>query len=129
MKPTTALRKHTLLVGFAAVLLPLVILLGLQYRWLVKLDHTSAKAKEATSDNYLEAVADKVETRYRSDAERLLNLPPGLFTQDRLDKAATHFKKKGVSGAKRLFVASFVNGHDGHVYYFEPTCSSFQPPL
>ncbi|HEX3128451.1 MAG TPA: HAMP domain-containing sensor histidine kinase [Thermoanaerobaculia bacterium] len=129
MKPTTALRKHTLLVGFAAVLLPLVILLGLQYSWLVKLDHTSAKAKEATSDNYLEAVADKVETRYRSDAERILNLSPGLFTQDRLDKAAMYFKKKGVSGAKRLFVASFVNGHDGHVYYFEPTCSSFQPPL
>ncbi len=129
MKPATALRKHTLLVGFAAVLLPLVILLGLQYNWLVKLDHTSAKAQEATSDNYLEAVADKVETRYRNDAERLLNVPPVLFTENGLEKAAKFFKKKGVTGARRLFVVSFVNDHPGHVYYFERTCSSFQPPL
>jgi signal transduction histidine kinase len=128
MKPATALRKHTLLVGLAAVLLPLVILLGLQYRWLVELDHTSAKAQEATLDNYLEAVADKVETRYRNDAERLLNLPAYLFTQDRLDKAAIYFKKKGVTGARRLFVASFVNGHDGDIFYFKPSCSSFSPP-
>jgi signal transduction histidine kinase len=128
MKPATALRKHTLLVGFAAVLLPLVILLALQYNWLVELDHTSAKAQQATLDNYLEAVADKVESRYRTDAERVLNLPPIHFTQDRLDKAALYFKKKGVTGAKRLFVASFVNGHEGDVFYFEPSCSSFSPP-
>src|SRR6185436_1710404 len=129
MKPATALRKHTLLVGFAAVLLPLVILLALQYRWLVELDHTSAKAQEATSDNYLEAVADKVESRYRNDAERLLNVPPNLFTENGLEDAAYYFKKKGVTGAKRLFVVSFVNDHPGTVYYFEPSCSSFSPPL
>ncbi|MES1244099.1 MAG: HAMP domain-containing sensor histidine kinase [Acidobacteriota bacterium] len=129
MKPATALRKHTLLVGFAAVLLPLAVLLALQYRWLVKLDHTSAKAREATSDNYLEAVADKVESRYRNDAERLLNVPASLFTEDGLDKAARYFKKKGVTGAKRLFVVSFVNDMPGTIYYFEPSCSSFSPPV
>ncbi len=129
MKPSRALRKHTLLVGFAAVLLPLVILLALQYRWLVKLDHTSARAQEATLDNYLEAVADKVESRYRNDAERLLNLPPTLFADDRLDKKASlYFRKKGVSGARRLFVASFVNSEAGKVLYFEPSCASFEPP-
>jgi signal transduction histidine kinase len=69
-----------------------------------------------------------VESRYRTDAERVLNLPATLFTQDRLDKAALYFKKKGVTGAKRLFVSSFVNGHDGDVLYFEPSCSSFSPP-
>ena len=60
MKLATALRKHTLWVGFAAVLVPLTFLLVLQYRWLVELVHTSAKVQEATLDNYLEAVAGKV---------------------------------------------------------------------
>jgi signal transduction histidine kinase len=128
MKIATALRKHTLWVGFATVLAPLVVLLALQYRWLVTLDHTTAKAQEATLDNYLEAVVDKVETRYRNDAERQLNLPPTLFTLDRLDKAALYFKKKGVTGVRRLFVASFVNGHDGEILYFEPSCATVKPP-
>ena len=127
MKLATALRKHTLWVGFAAVLVPLVFLLFLQYRWLVELEHNSAQIQEATLDNYLEAVAGKVEHQYREDAERVLNLDSYMFTQDRLYKAAYHFKKKGVTGVKRLFVASYVNGHKGKILYFEPSCDSFTP--
>jgi signal transduction histidine kinase len=127
MTPATFLRKHTLWVGLAAVLAPLAVLLCLQYQWLVKLEDTSAKAHEATLDNYLEAVVDKVEWRYRNDAERVLNVGNYVFLNDRLDKAAYHFKKKGVTGVKRLFVASFVNGNQGKVLYFEPTCDSFAP--
>ncbi|HEX6861603.1 MAG TPA: HAMP domain-containing sensor histidine kinase, partial [Thermoanaerobaculia bacterium] len=127
MTPATFLRKHTLWVGLAAVLAPLVVLLFLQYRWLVKLEDTSAKAHEATLDNYLEAVVDKVEWSYREDAERVLNIGNYVFLNDRLDKAAYHFKKKGVTGVKRLFVASFVNGNRGKVLYFDPSCSSFAP--
>ncbi len=127
MKLAKALRQHTLWVGFAAVLVPLAFLLFLQYRWLVELDHTSAKAQEATLDNYLEAVAGKVEHQYREDAERVLNLDSYLFIQDRLDKAVYHFKKKGPTGVSRLFVASYVNDSDGKILYFEPTCESFTP--
>jgi signal transduction histidine kinase len=110
-----------------AVLVPLAVLLCLQYGWLVKLEHTSAKAHEATLDNYLESVVDKVEWRYRSDAERVLNIGNYVFLNDRLDKAAHYFKKKGVTGVKRLFVASFVNGNHGKVLYFDPSCASFTP--
>jgi len=127
MTPAAFLRKHTLWVGLIAVLAPLAVLLGLQYRWLVKLEHNSAKLHEATLDNYLEAVVDKVEWRYRNDAERVLNVGNYVFLNDRLDKAAYHFKKKGVTGVKRLFVASFVNDNDGDVLYFDPSCSSFTP--
>jgi signal transduction histidine kinase len=127
MTSGTFLRKHTLWVGLIAVLAPLAVLLCLQYRWLVTLEHNSAKIQEATLDNYLEAVVDKVEWRYRNDAERVLNVGNYVFLNDRLDKAAYHFKKKGVTGVKRLFVASFVNGNHGKVLYFEPTCDSFSP--
>lgn len=127
MTPATFLRKHTLWVGLIAVLAPLVVLLFLQYRWLVKLEDTSTKAHEATLDNYLEAVVDKVEWSYREDAERVLNIGNYVFLNDRLDKAAYHFKKKGVTGVKRLFVASFVNGNHGKILYFDPSCSSFAP--
>ncbi|HWM91202.1 MAG TPA: HAMP domain-containing sensor histidine kinase [Thermoanaerobaculia bacterium] len=127
MKLATFLRKHTLWVGLVAVLVPLAILLGLQYSWLVKLDHTSAKVHEATLDNYLEAVVAKVESRYRNDAERILNVGSYVFLSDKLHKAAPYFKKKGVTGVKRLFVASFVHDHHGKVLYFDPSCDSFTP--
>ncbi len=123
----TFLRKHTLWVGLIGVLAPLAVLLCLQYRWLVKLEHNSAQVQEATLENYLEAVVDKVEWRYRNDAERVLNVGNYVFLNDRLDKAAYHFKKKGVTGVKRLFVASFVNGNHGKVLYFDPSCASFTP--
>jgi len=128
MKLASGVHRRRLWLGFAAVLVPLVILLALQYRWLVQLDHTSAKAKHAGLKNYLEAVTGKIEWTYREDAERVLNLPPSIFTQDRLEKAAHHFKKKGVQGAERLFVMSFSNDHKGDVLYFDPSCDSFSMP-
>ncbi|HYN19933.1 MAG TPA: HAMP domain-containing sensor histidine kinase [Thermoanaerobaculia bacterium] len=127
MRLATFVRRHTLWVGFAAVLIPLVVLLCLQYQWLVKLDHTSAKANEAVLKNYLEAVVGKVEWRYRNDAERLLNLDSSLFTSGHLDKAAYYFKKKGVTGVKRLFVASFVGDSSGKILYFKADCAQFAP--
>ncbi|HEX2225131.1 MAG TPA: sensor histidine kinase [Thermoanaerobaculia bacterium] len=128
MMTSKLLKRRTLWFGFAAVLAPLVILIVLQYRWLAELDHTSAIAHEAILDNYLEAVAADVEYSYRKAGERALNLSPTIFTQDRLIKAAYHFKKKQVQGVKRLFVVSFVNDHDGHILYFNPDCTTFSRP-
>jgi signal transduction histidine kinase len=128
MEMAVFLKRRSLWVGFLAVLVPLLVLLWLQYRWLVQLDQASAIAQKATLNNYLEAVVSDVETTYRQNAERVLNLSPNYFTQDRLEKAAYHFKKKGVEGAKRLFVVSFADGPDGDLLYFEPSCASFSPP-
>ncbi|HEX7186545.1 MAG TPA: HAMP domain-containing sensor histidine kinase [Thermoanaerobaculia bacterium] len=126
------LRRHTLWVGLVAVLLPLVVLLALQYRWLVKLDHTSAKAHEATLDNYLEAVGSEVEFHYSGMAERVLDLPAPIFTQHKLEKAAHYFKKKGSeeAGARRLFVVSFAEGEEESEYprFFDPSCASLTLP-
>jgi len=119
-------KRHTLWIGMAAVLVPLLVLLALQYRWLVKLDQGSQKIHSATLNTLLEGVATEVEYTYRND-EPVLDLPPSVFTQNDLHKAAVYFKKKGPKGAKRLFVASLVSDDD-EPYYFQPSCSSFSPP-
>jgi signal transduction histidine kinase len=128
MKIRGPLHRQTLWIGFVAVLVPLLTLLGLQYRWLVKLDSTSALAQQATLSNYLEAVASEVQYFYSGVAERGLNLPVAVFTQGRLDKAAHYFKKKGVEGARRLFVVNFVGDKEGYPLFFEPSCDSLSLP-
>ncbi len=126
MKLSALLRRHTLWVGLAAVLVPLVVLLALQYRWLTKLDESSSLVHQAVVNNLLESISKEVEYHYRSSAERVLDLPASVFTQDQLPKAAHLFKKKGVEGVKRLFVWSFLN--EKGPQYFYPSCASFEPP-
>src|SRR5262249_4291535 len=91
--------------GFLAVLLPLAILLGLQYRWLRALDRFSERAHKAQVASLLEAVSKNVEYAY-ADAGQILDLQPTIFTQHQLDRAAHLFKKKGVVGVTSLFVMS-----------------------
>jgi signal transduction histidine kinase len=126
MKLARPPKRHTLWIGMAAVLVPLLVLLALQYRWLVKLDQGSKEIHKATLNTLLEGVATEVEYTYRND-EPVLDLPASVFTQNDLHKAAVYFKKKGPKGAKRLFVASLV-GEDDEPYYFQLSCSSFSPP-
>src|SRR5262249_36442939 len=51
------LRQHGLWVGFVAVLMPLLVILGLQYRSLVALEKTSVAAHRGALRDYLEAGA------------------------------------------------------------------------
>lgn len=121
------LRRRTLWLGFAAVLVPLAVLLALQYRWLVELEHASEASRQAALSNYLEAVAGEVGLFYTSTGERVLNVPAYVFTQGRLDKAAMHFKKKAPEGVRRLFVASFVGEARGQPLFLDPSSSTFEP--
>jgi len=113
-------QRHTLWIGFAAVVLPLAVLLGLQYFWLVDLQKKSAIAETAYLQNYLEAVSSRVEYFYRSEAERTLNLPGSLLNRTTPDKAAYYLTKKKPQGAKALFVANFVRKDWGGVLIFDP---------
>jgi signal transduction histidine kinase len=128
MELPPALRRYTHWIVFTAILIPLLVLLALQYRSLVRLDQTSALVHKAVLNNFLEAVSSEVDYFYRNNAERVLDLPASVFTQNRLAQAAVHFKKKGVEGVKRLFVVNFQNGDDNPPLYFYPDCASFQPP-
>jgi signal transduction histidine kinase len=100
--------RRVLWAGLAAVLLPLVILLGLQYWWLTDLERNSAIARKATLNNYLETITKEVHYFYYKISERALNLPAEIFTDKKVEKAASYFKKKEVAGARQLFIISYT---------------------
>jgi len=122
------LKRHMLLAGLLAVMAPLSLLLVLQYRWLNELQSKSALAEQARLRNYLEAIDTEVEFFYKSAAERLLNLPPTLFTGENLARAADYFHKKGTKGARRLFVLSFVKHDRGKLLFYEPWFGTMESP-
>jgi signal transduction histidine kinase len=118
--------RRVLWAGLVAVLLPLAILLGLQYWWLADLERNSAIARKATLNNYLEAITKEVHYFYYKISERTLNLPAEIFTEHKIEKAAFHFKKKSVPGAERLFIISFKGKYT--TYFFDDESVSMYVP-
>jgi signal transduction histidine kinase len=111
MRLATFLKRHSLWVGFAAVLLPLAVLLAVQYRWLVELGAKSRAAHEASLATCLDTVAKEVQYIYKDGAWEALSVHPAAFTHGRLDKIAYHFHKKAPQGASPLFVVTFDGEH------------------
>ena len=109
--------------GVLAVLLPLAILLGLQYWWLTDLEHNSAIARKAALDNYLGAISKEVRYFYFKISERALNLPPEVLGPKSIKKAGAYFKKKEIVGAKRLFVVSYLTRDSTYFYDPEDPCN------
>ena len=105
MRPVGTLRRRTLWVGFAAVLVPLVVLLALQYRWLVKLDETSAIAHQATLDNYLVGVSTTSSPPIAGAPSGRSTSPPALHP-GAPRQGGLPLQEEGCEGARRLFVAS-----------------------
>lgn len=122
-------KRHMLVVGFLVVLLPLGVLLAMQYKWLVRLQETSAIAETAYLNNYLEAVSSEVEYFYRKHAERSLNIPQYYFSHKDLDKVGTYFRKKATEGTKYLFAVKYVKKQDwGSTIGYDPVEGQFGPP-
>ncbi len=118
--------RRVLWAGMLAVLLPLGVLLALQYWWLADLERNSAIARKATLDNYLETITKEVHYYYYKISERALNLPPEFLEPDNIEKAGAHFKKKEVKGAKRLFVVSFLTKES--LRFYDPATHEMYPP-
>jgi len=125
MKIRALSKRYNRWIGVVAVLLPLAILLGLQYRWLRELDHFSERAHKAQVASLLEAVSKNVEYAY-ADAGQILDLQPTIFTQHQLDRAAHLFKKKGVVGVTSLFVMSLRD--EKEPLFFTPSYTTFSLP-
>ncbi|HLE85306.1 MAG TPA: HAMP domain-containing sensor histidine kinase [Thermoanaerobaculia bacterium] len=64
-------------------------------------------------------MASEVQHFYESGAERALNLPVSIFTESQWDAAGFHFKKKGVLGARLLFLVSFAEGDWERLVFFD----------
>ncbi|HEV8376638.1 MAG TPA: HAMP domain-containing sensor histidine kinase, partial [Candidatus Polarisedimenticolia bacterium] len=113
------LRRHTLWLCFAAVLVPLVFLLGMQFVWLGHLKRASAVAHKAALHNFLESIGTEIQFFYREGAERALNIPASLFLQGRLDQVAFHWKKKPVVGVRRLFLVDLTREEFGNFLVYD----------
>ncbi|HXH28509.1 MAG TPA: ATP-binding protein [Candidatus Polarisedimenticolia bacterium] len=122
------LKRNVVWVGFAGALVPLLTLLGLQFALMSRLQRVSAVAHRAALSNYLEAIGTEVQYFYRSAAERALNIPPTLFTQEHLDKVATYWEKKPVEGARRLFLVDFTTDPFGHFLVYNPATHRLETP-
>jgi signal transduction histidine kinase len=122
------LKRHVLWAGFLAVLIPLSVMLVLQYRWLVDLESKTAIAHQATLDNYLESVTKEIRYFYVHEAERGLNVPSYMFVENKLQKIGYFFNKAEIRGAERLFVLSFVTSDSGKLLFYDPLFSSMEPP-
>jgi len=123
------LRRHTLIAGLAAVVIPLAVLLVVQFVWLLRLERVQAIAHAAALNSFLGTVGTQIEYVYRETAERSLNLPASLFTQGHLDKAAYYWKQRPAKGAKRLFLVDFTREEFGHFLAFEPETAKLFTPV
>ena len=69
-------KRHILLVGLAAVVVPLLSIIGLQYLSLRKLEKTSIVAGGVGMKNFLSGVSNEIKTFYKSNAEQELAVSP-----------------------------------------------------
>jgi two-component system phosphate regulon sensor histidine kinase PhoR len=114
------LRRHTLWAGFAAALLPLLVLFGFQIAWLKRLQETTAIARRAALDNYLESVGNDVQYFYRGLAERTLNVPADLFLDAQPDRLAALWTQKPIGPVGRLFTVDFTRSPYGEYRLLDP---------
>ena len=121
-------RRHSLFAGLVAVLVPLTVLVVAQFVWLLRLEKAQAIARAAALDSFLGTVATKVEYFYRETAERSLNLPASLFSQQRIEKAAYYWKQRPAKGAKRLFLVDLTHTEFGNFLAFDPDGAKLYTP-
>ena len=120
-------KRRALWIGFGAVFVPLIVLLVVQYIWLVDLERNSTIARQATLDNYLGTIDKEVRYIYASMAERALNLPASVFSRDHFHKTGYYLKKTNVEGIKRLFVAD-LKTEWGQIYFYNSENHSMYKP-
>jgi signal transduction histidine kinase len=115
------LKKHVLLVGLAAVVVPLLSILGLQYWSLTQLEKTSVVAGHVGMKNYLGEVSNKVKGFYKTKSEEVLNVPAYAIRGGNLENTKYHLSKCTVEGTKRLFVAAFGPDGGSQMLFFDPS--------
>jgi signal transduction histidine kinase len=119
-KLRTLFKKHLVLVGLAAVVAPLLTILGLQYWSLKQLKKSSVLAGSVVMKNYLNDASKEVRTFYKTAAEGALNIPASSMRDGDLTGAGRHFGRHAGEGVKRLFVARFDPNGEVQIRFFNP---------
>ena len=111
-----------------AVLLPLVILQILQYRWLLDLKEHSAVARRSRLAHYLDSVAKEVKYFYWEDANNSLTLSPDVLKPQWFEKKAPFFFKKNVvQGARQRFLVNYLSEPSGQLLFWNPEEKRLEP--
>jgi signal transduction histidine kinase len=114
-------------VAFAAVIVPLAILLVLQLRTLSRLEETSAAAHRLALKGYGRTVLRTVEAHYRQKARDALQFPVDLLGGEQVGNLAGHFGRTDGRGVKRFFVVGF-DAPAGATLFFGPDGRVVDPP-
>jgi signal transduction histidine kinase len=111
-------RRRHLLVG-AAIAVPLVILLALEFRALSKLEETAAIAQRMSLRGYAKAVVRHVDELYQGKAREALGISAQALRDPDAGVLEAHFARVGGRGVARFFVARFAPDGSGSLVFFD----------
>jgi signal transduction histidine kinase len=121
-------KRHILLVGLVAVVVPLLSIIGLQYLSLRKLEKTSIVAGNVGMKNYLAGVASEIRMFYKSNSEQALAVPSYAVEGENFCDLKDHFPVCKVEGAKSVFLAGFDESGEAQTIFFNPQDLSSHVP-
>ncbi len=94
-------KRRLLLVAAVTVCLPLVLMMGLQYFWLLRLKTSSSSARDAAQDHFLNLVSQKVEYFYARLAETMLIMDDKLLIGPR-DELNAHLSQQYLNAVRNI---------------------------
>ncbi len=123
---TLSQRTRALTLGLVAALVPLVLLLGLQWVWLGRLEAATRVARQSAVRNFADAVTGEIEASYRALAERALVPPTG--EADLPAEYTRLWARRPVEGARTLFLVDYSGEPFGSVLEWDPAAGRLVSP-
>jgi signal transduction histidine kinase len=119
-------KRHILLVGLAAVVVPLLTIMGLQYLSLQKLEKTSIVAGGVGMKNFLSGITNEIKAFYKTTADTSFVITPHSLKGDNLRLLSEHFPVCKVEGARRVFLTAFDATGAPQTVFFDPNDTSMR---
>ena len=118
--------RRALWLWLLAALLPLAVLLGLQYVWLSELQESSSIARRAILTKVLDILSKEAVGPYSKLAHRALDVSSGLLFETSRPALAQHFRAQDGELARTFFVVTF--GADKSLLVHDPAMGSMTTP-
>jgi signal transduction histidine kinase len=124
-------RRRPLWIALAVVVLPLVVLLTLQYRLLVDLERNTALANGVALQGQLDLLAKQINMLFATSGERTLHVPPWFFTpaSDQFDQRVfRHLPPAGPRPSEPAALETWLSapGQGARYFFLLPLEGQFQ---
>ena len=113
-----SIRRHAAWAGLAGVMVPLLVLLILQFRSLSTLKRTWALAHRTSLESCLAEVSVLMEQELGARAERLLRVPAASFEPDQAHLAIRQLTSQPREGFRDIFLYKYQAGSKGTLLRF-----------